>query len=431
MTGRTLDVELYDTPLGQLVDSTGGLVGFRWSAEAEQRWGLNSPVLSLSLRVGVDDPGPVESFFGALLPEGMHIERLAREVKVDRGDLLGLLAAVGADLAGALRIGVTTREDREPESLDEAQVDALLTHASGFLVGGGGSALSGFQRKLTLTRGADGEWIRGNGILPSTHILKPVESEHQAAAEAEHYTLELARAVKLTSFESWIEQIGERPVLVIERYDRPHHGEVIERLHQEDAAQALCLPWGGNDKFEQNNPDASLRGLARLLDRGRSVFDAAPPDREQLLRYTTFTVAVGNTDAHAKNYSILHQPDGTTSLAPLYDVAPLALNVEATQSLAMWINGVRVLPDITVEDLVAEAGAWGVPARQAREIVHELLDALIEATQSLAAHKSIEAHVPGYVRGQARNLREGKAARIPSSIPLRLHSWLGTPQGRD
>ena len=36
-------------------------------------------------------------------------------------------------------------------------------------------------------------------------------------------------------------------------------------VHQEDAAQALALPWGGNDKYESTGSRASLRNIARLL----------------------------------------------------------------------------------------------------------------------------------------------------------------------
>jgi serine/threonine protein kinase HipA of HipAB toxin-antitoxin module len=40
-----------------------------------------------------------------------------------------------------------------------------------------------------------------------------------------------------------------------------------------------------------------------------------------LLRRTTFNMAVGNADAHAKNFSVLHEPGvPAVSLAPLYDV---------------------------------------------------------------------------------------------------------------
>ncbi|WP_314453609.1 HipA domain-containing protein [uncultured Microbacterium sp.] len=430
MSVDRLPVVLYGTTIGHL-ERQGSRAVLRWSREAEQRWGLRSRALSASLRVGEDSADLSESFFGALLPEGEHIARLAREIKVDRGDLVGLLAEVGADLAGALRVaGTGGAPRRDPEALSAAEVAALLERADGFLLGGGGSALPGFQRKLTLTR-EGGTWIRGNGLLPSTHILKPVAPDARSAVEAEGYALAVAREVGLTTMGSWVEQIGTRWVLVIERYDRRRLVDRIERVHQEDAAQALGIPWGGNEKFQQNDSRASLRAVAGLLDRGGNLFSARTTDRLRLLRYSTFNIAMGNTDAHAKNFSLLHDESAATSLAPIYDVAPLALSYGATTRLSMWVNGVQHLPDVTRQDLVAEGVAWGLTDAAAAAAVDETLTAMEEATRTLTVHDSIEAHVPGYVRAQAQNLLAGKPARIASHLPLMLHDRLGTPQSRE
>lgn len=422
-----LPVSLYGTRVGDLVEEDGRAL-LRWSADAERRWGLNNEVLSQSLLVGSATTEQTESFFGALLPEGNHLEALAREVQVGSRDLLGLLAAVGADLAGALRVG-DEREATYPDPLDDQEIGLLLERASGFLVGGGGSALPGFQRKLTLTR-QDGRWLRGNGALPSTHILKPVRPEDRPAVESEHYVLRLAGELGLAPYESWVETIADRPVLVIERYDRVRSGTQILRIHQEDAGQALGLPWGGAEKFEVNDPRASLRAVADLLDRRRTVFDPGRPDTQQLLAYTVLNVAAGNTDAHAKNFSLLHQDAGQVRLAPFYDAAPLALAYGATQALAMRINGVTQLPDVTRDDLVAEAQTWGLDAGLAGTIVEETLERLIAATRTVPAHPSIAKHIPGYIRGQAENLLAGLPARIESAIPLMARTHLGTPQPR-
>ncbi|WP_428844477.1 HipA domain-containing protein [Microbacterium enclense] len=75
-------------------------------------------------------------------------------------------------------------------------------------------------------------------------------------------------------------------------------------------------PWGGNEKFQQNDPRASLGAIAGLLDRGGNVFSTRTADRLRLLRYATFNVAMGNTDAHAKNFSLLHDEAGAMFLAP-------------------------------------------------------------------------------------------------------------------
>lgn len=428
MTDLELPVELYGTHLGELVRTRGGLALFRWSADAEERWGINSPVLSQKILVGSSNVEASESFFGALLPEGEHLGALAREAQVDRADLVGLLAAVGADLAGALRVADTLRHS-EPQVLTTDGLVQLLNRADGFLLGGGGSALPGFQRKLALSR-VDGQWVRGNGTLPSTHILKPVGADGMPAVQAEHYTLGVARRLGLASFDSFVQTIGDRHVLVVERYDRRHVGGEVTRLHQEDAGQALGLPWGGAEKFETNDSRASLAGVASLLDRQRSAFARGESDRERLLRYATLNVAVGNTDAHAKNFSLLHAPDGFVTLAPYYDAAPLALAYDAGSALSMRINGVWQQPDITTRDLVEEARTWGVAAERARAIVDDTLERTVEATRTLEAHESIEAHVPGYIRAQALNLLERRAARVVSPLPLMLSKRIGTPQPR-
>lgn len=425
MTDAALRVELYGTHVGELTRASRGRALFAWSNDAIARWPLRSTPLSASLPVGTSSVETTESFFGALLPEGRWLDRLANALHVGSNDLVGIFDAVGADLAGALTIGAG-RTAGEPRMLGEAELVELLSQAAGYILGGGGSALPGFQRKLTLTH-ADGGWIAGNGTLASTHILKPVSEADRHLVEGENYVLGIARAMRLLHFDSWVETIGRSPVLVIERYDRRVTATGIERIHQEDLAQALALPWGGDDKFERGNPGASLAAVAAALDRDRSIFDRGEPDREKLLRYTVLNVAAGNTDAHAKNFSLLRFDDGHSRLAPFYDAAPLALGFEAPLDLAMSISGERFITRVTVDHLVDEARTWGVESSRAREVISQTLDAVIEATRRLPAHESISKHVPGYIRGQAQNLAAGRPARIDAPVPPILMPRLGTP----
>lgn len=423
MAELSLGVELYGTQIGEL-DRRGGKASFEWSAEAETRWKLQATPLSHSMPVGISSPERTESFFGALLPEGRWLDRLSATLQVASNDLVGLLDKVGADLAGALRVGAG-RDAGPPKPIDSAELQALLAQASGFVLGGGGSAISGFQRKLTLTR-LDERWLNGNGSIASTHIIKPVLAENRALAEGENYVLGIARTLGLLHFESWIEMIGAAPALIIERYDRQATNSGVERIHQEDFAQALGLPWGGDDKFERNNAGASLAAIAAVLDRDRSIFDRGESDREKLLKYVTLNVTAGNTDAHAKNFSLLRFDTGSARLAPFYDAAPLALGFEAPLGMAMSIAGEKLITQVTTDHLVDEARAWGVGAASAREVIGETLDRIIGATRELAAHESIADHVPGYIRGQAQNLAAGKPARLDTSGPPILMPRLGS-----
>ncbi|MGN6128656.1 MAG: HipA domain-containing protein [Humibacter sp.] len=281
------------------------------------------------------------------------------------------------------------------------------------------------QRKLALTR-VDGQWAIGNDDVASTHILKPVAAEARDVVIREQYTLDLARALGLTTFASWIETIGEETVLVVERYDRLDINGVVTRLHQEDMAQALALPWGGNDKFQWANPASNLAAIAATLDRERSIFDTSPSQRERLLRYVTFNVAVGNTDAHAKNYSILRPEEGRPQLAPLYDAAPIMLSYDASQRLALYIDDQQWLPDVTMDHLANEAVRWGVTDARAREIIVDTLEQLVVATQDVVADPVISAAAPGFIRGQTKNLLAGKRAALDIAGPLGLQTRIGS-----
>lgn len=68
--------------------------------------GYRGPPVSLTLPVRREtyefDRFP--PFFDGLLPEGLQLEALLRQAKIDAGDYLAQLAAVGADLVGAVTV---------------------------------------------------------------------------------------------------------------------------------------------------------------------------------------------------------------------------------------------------------------------------------------------------------------------------------------
>jgi HipA-like C-terminal domain len=174
-------------------------------------------------------------------------------------------------------------------------------------------SLAGFQRKALLGRTSDGTWQFAHGDAPSTWILKPDGPYPMAANEAT--CVRLAAACGLPVSEAELLDVAGLPVLAVKRYDRREApaGDIPARVHQEDGCQAAALPPAL--KYEEQGGPA-LRDLAEVI---RNFGD--PRDVTSLLRRTTFNMAVGNADAHAKNFSVLHEP-GTPaiSLAPLYDV---------------------------------------------------------------------------------------------------------------
>lgn len=92
--------------------------------------------------------------------------------------------------------------------------------------------------------------------------------------------------------------------------------------------------------------------------------------------------AVGNTDGHARNFSLL-LTDGVASLAPAYDVAPTHLFVSGTTS-GLWIDGQATLRWITRGHLLREMSLWGIDPDTARDVLENTLAALADGLPQAA-----------------------------------------------
>jgi serine/threonine-protein kinase HipA len=436
-----LPVRLYGRAVGALGTEGGRRATFTWDRDLVAgditsrgaRPDLIGAALSPPLVVGdavveTAAADAADNFFGGLLPEGIWLQRLANEVGESADDVHGLLSHVGADLAGALEIGRAAPAE-EPVRLDDAEIARLLATRSSYWVTGGGSSLTGFQRKIALTRRGDAWWL-GKGTWPSTHILKPVDPDRRTAALCEDYTLRLARAIGISDFDTGVADFDGTPTLVVERYDRElgENGS-IRRVHQEDFAQALDIDWrpGSNAKFEQYNAGSTLRRIAGLADSWRTLGSGRERPAVTLLRYTTFNLAVGNTDAHMKNHAIVRPESGPPRLAPLYDAAPIALDYDGRKSMALSIAGQTFQPDITRQHLVDEARSWNMRAALAEATIDETLRALARATRDERAPSEIARTVPGYIRHTAERLLDGERAGLPGTVPPGLRTDIGTP----
>ena len=332
----------------------------------------------------------VEYWCEGLLPEGETRTLLESRFAVRRGDTIGLLAAIGADCAGAVSF---VSDDYSPPvapagaaGLDARQladaVEALPSRPLG-VDEDVRVSLGGLQAKLLLTKTETG-WARPVGGQPSTHILKPDprDLKRPGLVAAEALTLRAARLAGISAAEVQLVRIADRLAAIVERYDRYRDvdGE-IRRIHQEDGCQALGLNPAFGAKYQSAERAApTYADLARLL-----ATNAAAPDAEllRLGQQMTLSWAVGNTDGHARNFSILIV-DGVANLAPAYDVAPTHLFVSGTHS-GLWIDDQPMLRWITRGHLVREMTSWGVAGDAANDLVEQTLASLCSALPKAAA----------------------------------------------
>jgi serine/threonine-protein kinase HipA len=379
MTDELL-VELYGTVIAVLRRDDGRM-HLSYTSDALQRWGVASPVLSCAMPLSVERLDATE-FVKNLLPENEHLRAAVGVAHgVSGEDHFGLIAAIGLDCAGAVRISreadLTARgEDLRP--LAEHDVVELIRSLPRRPLGAARDvrlSLGGAQSKLLLVKTADGWALPLNGAA-STHILKPEPVDMMRGYAAnEGFCMDLARRCELTTAASEVRSFGGWDTYIVERYDRYLDADgVPRRLHQEDFCQALGR--SGVDKYERVG-ERRLRDIARTVRRWASNADLA-----QLLRHAIFHAVIGNTDAHDKNYGLTHAPDGTVALAPMYDATCTTWQASRVTTMASSINGVVEVANVTAQDFTAEGKAWGI--RRSAAIVS---DALERISTELAASR--------------------------------------------
>ena len=317
------------------------------------------------------------AWFDGLLPE--EERRSAAEVEhgVERGDSFGLLAAIGWECAGAVSV---MPEGRTPASgsylqLTDADVWSRLDALPRLVAEVDREvrlSLGGAQDKLLLAR-VDESWLLPLQGALSTHILKPEPARYPGLAAAEAWALQAAAGVTRTASAQLVTPPGHRPTVIVERYDRVVRPGSVVRIHQEDLCQVLGLPPTAKYARSTKRGEASLRRLADLLV-ARGV--DAPAELIRLLEQTVVNVALANSDAHAKNISVVRASPRTLSLAPLYDVAPTLFFLPTQRQAALPVGGKWRIDEITRAHLISEARSWGIPDIVARATIDDTVERL-------------------------------------------------------
>jgi serine/threonine-protein kinase HipA len=275
-----------------------------------------------------------------LLPEASQLRTVGLRLGAAPEDVIGILAEIGRDTAGALSIakpGHTGSGDWRPIP-DGKALQRILDELPNkpFLVGDDGVSMSlaGVQTKLGVAIDGQGRLCVPTEGAPSTRILKPDSDKLFGGVQNEALCLRLAKAAGLNAPEVTTGKAGNRSYLLVTRYDRVQQGERWRRLHQEDFCQALGKPPAA--KYESNQSGIPGPTLAQMFALTRRWMQA--PDILALLDYVIFNVLACNTDAHAKNYSLLISGRGV-SLAPIYDIMCAAVWSNVTRNMAQKIAG--------------------------------------------------------------------------------------------
>ena len=321
-----------------------------------------------------------------LLPESEQLRTLGQLLGMARGDVIGLLSAIGGDTAGALSIGQPGRTASlhwrpidKPEDLERVIED--LPNKP-FLVGDEGVSMSlaGVQTKLAVAVDQTGcVCIPMNGS-PSTHILKPDAPRLWGGVQNEAFCLTLARRMKISTPSVTTGQAGKRTYLLVKRFDRTEVSGRWRRLHQEDYCQALGKP--PSAKYEANQTGIRGPTLADMFELTRRHMPSI--DIVHLLDMVVVNVLACNTDAHAKNYAIIIRGNGA-SIAPMYDLMCGEVWENVTKNLAQKIAGKSRADQLNGRDWQQFARECGLNPRQVLDRVGTLAKSALAEAEAAAS----------------------------------------------
>jgi len=408
---KRLIVYLNGERAGILDEDDSGLLEFRYAPE----WTGRQHAIPLSRSLPLQDEPfrgkHARPFFAGILPDEGPRQQIAAVLGISERNDFAMLERIGGECAGAVSL---LPEDAPPPLVGETRVRELSEKELGNIVaelprrplmaGRNGLRLSlaGSQSKLPVLI-LDAAIALPLGNTPSTHIIKTEPERFPGLVATEVLCMTLAGAVGLNVPPVSIRRVGNKPCIVVPRYDRSIGVDrSVTRIHQEDFCQALGFP--PERKYQQEGGPL-LRDCIDLLREWSTI---AALDIRDFLDGLIFNVLIGNADAHAKNYSILYR--GTERrIAPFYDLVCTLAWPELSKTPAMKIGKSDSIERITPAHWQKMAQESRVGWPMLRERIADLCGKVVDRLQNkdlLAATNDLTMaeRVAGIIQERAASL---------------------------
>lgn len=280
----------------------------------------------------------IKTFFANLLPEGAVLGEILSAIHMRDASPIEIIGRMGEELPGVLSVraegnlpcgpqqySLLTKETLSQRIKDRELQKPLLTSNDQSSM-----SLPGAQDKLGLRYDGNRDRLYDSvASTPTTHIAKPDTRlvKFQPSAINEYLCMRLAATIKLPVPPVHLIQVPET-VYIVQRFDRIVSGDTVKCLHQVDGCQLLGL--GQDWKYERQG----LVSHKRIVEALRGLHLPAK-DLLNFQRWVMFNYLIGNSDAHAKNISVLIDETGY-ALAPFYDL--LCVQVYGDNHLALYLG---------------------------------------------------------------------------------------------
>lgn len=322
------------------------------------------------LRVRPGRVGRIVPFFANLLPEGELREYIASRAGVDQRDDLALLWLTGSDLPGAVIARDPEGRSVPPVSVGGPEITPPADRLFRFSLAGVQlkfSAMHNATGGLTIpVSGRDGQCIVK---LPSTHFQRVPENEYAMMMFAADVGLDVpeCRLVDLADIDGLpadIPPMTETKAFVIKRFDRAGK----QRIHIEDFNQ-VYRQYPGN-KYDNHDYNEMARDIYRWMG-----VDAL----QDFIRRLVFTLAIGNSDMHLKNWSLIYRDDRNPELAPCYDfVCTSVYNIAGRNEMGLKLGAVKAFSMIDDAAFEYFAQRADLAPRIVLTAAHEMRDRILQ-----------------------------------------------------
>lgn len=383
--------------VGEIVGSDSSDARFAYAERYLENPEHRAISIGLPMEEKTFDSGRTRIFFEGLLPEGFTRRCVAEWMHIDEDDYLSILAGLGRECLGAIKIVDETEDAIAPEyrELSAEEVYALASEGateSAELVTKSHLSLTGASGKVGLYYDAKREkWYLPIGEAPSTHIVKQSHVRLKKIVTNEQLCLLTAKKIGIDVPESFIvttDDNEENVLFATKRYDRKFVSDnrtlsgmpVPHRLHQEDFSQALGI--AASSKYEKNNEGY----MKMLFDVIRSYSAEPMTDALRLWDICVFNYLIGNTDNHIKNLSLLYSEDlKSIRLAPAYDIVSTMIYKSSTENMALSIGGIYNINEITREAFEKATVQVGIGTKMAMKRFDSMVSGFSDAMNQAKA----------------------------------------------
>lgn len=222
------------------------------------------------------------------------------------------------------------------------------------------------------------------------------KDDHFDMPRVEYATMEMARYAGLRVPDLRLEQVNNRSVMLIERFDRER--AVTGAMARRHFLSALTMM----AKHESESSTASYQDIALAITQ-RGAHQAIRQDLAELFKRMVYNILVNNNDDHLRNHGFLWDAAAEGwCLSPLYDVVPTPV-IAHTRYLHLGVGEQGRLA--TLENAMSRHGVFGLSRAEAENIIDHIAMVVREWKTHFDAAGVSEKDIE-YMQGAIRHPRE-------------------------